>query len=82
MDVELDAGGFKDFQTRYETLRQNHLDGVGGWAMSIFLREGMCGWILAWKHSDLDAGGKKAPKKNLINTFYQPCLYYAYQKQP
>ena len=46
MDVELDAGSFKDFQTRYETLRQNHLDGVGGWAMSIFLREGMCGWIL------------------------------------
>jgi hypothetical protein len=64
MDVELDAGSFKDFQTRYETLRQNHLDGVGGWAMSIFLREGMCGWILAWKHSDLDAGGKKAPRKN------------------
>jgi len=64
MDVKLGSGGFKDFQTYYETLRQNHLNGVGGWAMSIFLRKGMCGWIRAWIHSDLDAGDKKIPRKS------------------
>ena len=32
--------------------------------MSIFLREGMCGWIRAWMHSDLDAGDKKIPRKS------------------
>jgi L-asparagine oxygenase len=32
-------------------------------------------------HSDL-AHWAMPPKYFLITTFYQPCLYYAYQKQP
>jgi hypothetical protein len=34
-------------QVRYEQLRQKHLDGAGGWAMGVFLQEGMCGWMRA-----------------------------------
>lgn len=61
----LGRGGLKDLEARYETLRQNHLDGVGGWAMSVFVREGMCGWIRAWMDHDPDAGSKRASKKDL-----------------
>jgi hypothetical protein len=32
--------------------------------MSVFLREGMCGWIRAWIHPGPDYGDRKAPKKN------------------
>lgn len=64
MDRQMDACGYKDFQTHYETLRQNHLDGVGGWAMSVFLTQGMCGWISAWMLPDPNCGGGKEPKKN------------------
>lgn len=57
---------FKDFQARYETLRQNHLDGLGGRAMSVFLREGMCGWIRVWmNHHDPIGGSKRKSEKDL-----------------
>jgi hypothetical protein len=36
-----------DLQVRYEQLREKHLDGAGGWAMGVFLQEGMCGWMRA-----------------------------------
>lgn len=64
-DLSLDAVGFKDFQARYETLRQNHLDGVGGRAMSVFLREGMCGWIRVWMDHDPIGGSKRKSEKYL-----------------
>jgi len=46
-DFRLTAG---DLQARYESLRQRHWDGVGGWAMNVFLQEGMCAWVNAWSH--------------------------------
>jgi hypothetical protein len=70
-DTALRAAGLKDLQAQYEKLRQNHIDGVGGLAMSVFLREGMCGWIRVWMHHGLDAvirrTSQKASSKMHIN---------------
>lgn len=63
-DFALGAAALKDLQPQYETLRQNHFDGVGGLAMSVFLREGMCGWIRAWMAHAPDAESKRASKRD------------------
>lgn len=69
--MALNAAGLKELQTRYEMLRQNHLDGVFSIAMSVFLREGMCGWIRVWKNHNPEVGSKrtsdKDPSKKKIN---------------
>lgn len=54
-----------DLQSAYEKLRQNHRDGVHGFGMGVFLREGMCGWVMAGADHVCDFNDKKLSEKDL-----------------
>ena len=60
--MKLSITGRVDLQTRYEQLRQKRLQGDGGYGMNVFLQEGMCGWIHAWRdYVPLDDGENRYP---------------------
>ncbi len=64
--MKRDIAGRPDLQLCYEQLRQKRLDGAGGWAMRVFLQEGMCGWIRVLTHRVPAADGESRyqPKKD------------------
>jgi hypothetical protein len=59
---------FKEWTSRYEQLRRTALSEYqsnnGNWGMTLFIRQGMAGWMRAWPKADAPTTSPKYPSEN------------------